>query len=144
VTVKTIENVPIELKVKSADLRKFFETGESVRVMAGTHAGETGVIVSIHEGHAVLSMDAATGAEELKILLSNLQAKKENTEHIKLRDYIQKSVLEIKYQAGELVQFGDKIGYVIHVYPDYLRVLTSKNAVENVKQSIINKKIFHK
>ena len=146
VRVRTIENVPLELKIKTCDISKFFETGEAVRVMQGTHAGETGLVVAIDGKHAVVSMDAATGAEELKILLSNLQAKKENTEHIKLRDYIRKSVLEIKYQAGDLVQFSsrEQVGLVIHVYPDYLRVVTASNTVENVKQSAVNKKIFHK
>jgi transcription elongation factor len=133
--IKTIENVPIELKVKANEVEKYFETGESVRIISGTHAGDTGIIASIIDNHAVVSMDASTGSEELKILLSNLQSKKESMDHIKLRDYIQKSVLEIKYQAGDLILYNnyESVGYIVHVYPDYLRVLSSKNVMQNVK-----------
>ena len=39
-------------------------------------------------------------SETLKILLSNLKAKTEDMEHVKLKDYIQKSVIENKFSAG--------------------------------------------
>lgn len=87
-TVKTIENVPIEIKLKAHEVEKYFENGESVKILHGTHSGETGVIMSSEGQHAILSMDVATGAEELRFLLSNLQSKKETQDHIKLKDYI--------------------------------------------------------
>jgi len=54
-------------------------------------------------------MDGGTGQEELKILLSNLKLKKEEMEHVKLRDYIQKSIIDIKYMAGELIMYDNNI-----------------------------------
>jgi transcription elongation factor len=104
VIVKSNDRVPFEVKVRAKDVLKYFETGESVRIIAGTHSGDSGIIAAINDKHAVVSMDAEKGSE-LKILLSNLKSKKEEMEHVKLKDYIQKSIVEIKYQAGDLILY---------------------------------------
>ena len=44
VVIKTLDKVPFELKVKQTEIIKFFEVGESVRVISGTHSGESGII----------------------------------------------------------------------------------------------------
>ena len=74
---------------------KYFEQGESVRIIAGSHAGDSGIIAAITDKHAVVSMDATKA--ELKILLSNLKSKKEEMDNCKLNNFVQKSVLQIKY-----------------------------------------------
>ena len=100
--------------MRQSEILKFFEVGESVRVISGTHTGESGIITQIEGKHAVLMMDSGAVASSqvdgvvadcLKILLSNLKAKTEDMEHVKLLNYIQKSVIENKYQAGEMVKF---------------------------------------
>jgi hypothetical protein len=35
------------IKVKADELQKFFEVGESVRILQGVHAGEPGVVIEI-------------------------------------------------------------------------------------------------
>jgi hypothetical protein len=40
----TQENFPIELKVKGKDAVKYFEAGESIRIIQGAHSGESGII----------------------------------------------------------------------------------------------------
>eukprot|EP00347_Sterkiella_histriomuscorum_P019259 403342330 len=165
ILIKTLDKVPYELKMKQSEVIKYFECGESVRVIAGTHSGESGIITAIEAKHAVVLMDGATTSENLKILLSNLKSKKEDMEHVKLRDYIQKSVIEIKYNAGEMIMYqsthcsqlstsssscvnasstvsGPSLGYIIQVNPDYLKVINSHNQVQMVKQASVTKKIF--
>ena len=128
----TSTDPPLSMKLPSLSLLKYFECGESVRIVSGTHSGESGLIAAITDKHAVVSMEGTKA--ELKILLSNLKSKKEES-CCRNDDYVQKSVLQIRYQAGELILFDNyqSIGLVLHVLPDFLRVLNSKNQVQNVK-----------
>jgi transcription antitermination factor NusG len=57
--------------VQTKHLQKFFEQGESVRIIAGLHAGGSGTITNvITDKYAVVSMDGTKA--ELRILLANL------------------------------------------------------------------------
>ena len=68
------EKFPVELKVKVKDTIKYFEVGESVRIIQGAHVGEAGIIADIiADKHAVITMEETNS--ELKILLSNLRSK---------------------------------------------------------------------
>ncbi len=87
--VKTLEKEPLTLKVWQADAMKYFEVGESVRVIAGIHSGGAGIVVALSDKHAVVAMEGTKS--ELKIMLSNLKAKKEQTEDVRLEDYISKT-----------------------------------------------------
>ena len=84
--VKTNDKVPLNLKVWSKDLQKYFETGESVMIISGLHSGGAGIITSIDEKHALVSMEGTKS--ELKILLSNLKVKGDDLDYVKLKDYI--------------------------------------------------------
>ena len=145
VLIRTLEKVPYELKAKSSDAAKYFECGESVRVIAGLHSGGSGVILALTGGHAVVSMDSSKS--ELKILQSNLKLKKnDEMEHVKFEDFIKKDALDIKYLAGDMILYTQQpqlsLGLVIHVHPDFMRVLNEKNIVVSVKQSEVTRKIF--
>ena len=72
---------------------------------------------------------------ELKILLSNMKANNEEMEHLKLEDFINKNTTQVKYMAGDLILYEgfQKLGFVLQVLPDFLRVLTTSNAVVDVK-----------
>lgn len=64
----------LNVKVDAGDCVKLFVVGEGVRIIAGMHAGESGIIASIlNQLHAVVILDE--GMTEIKILLSNLQKK---------------------------------------------------------------------
>lgn len=66
------------IKVKVDELQKFFEVGESVRILQGVHAGEPGVIIEIckpDRRHARLLMEHTRA--ELKVLITNLRKREE-------------------------------------------------------------------
>jgi len=52
--------VPVVIKDKAENMKKFFEVGESVRVLQGVHSGEGGLILEVlkpDETHALLLME---------------------------------------------------------------------------------------
>ena len=69
----TLDKVPIKIKVAAKELRKFFNTGESVRILQGVHAGEPGVVlaVSAEQTHANVLMENTKA--DLKVLVNNLR-----------------------------------------------------------------------
>lgn len=69
--VKTSCKTPLDLKVWVKDLQRHFDVGESVRVISGLHEGSSGIITSINDDHAHVSMEGNNQCE-LKILLNNL------------------------------------------------------------------------
>ena len=64
------EKVSFEIKVKTKDVFKYFEIGESVRVIAGSHSGDCGIIASITDKHAVVQMEDDQKSE-LNILMKS-------------------------------------------------------------------------
>jgi len=82
VLVKTLDQAALDLKVSQQDVIKYFEVGESVRVIHGIHSGGAGTIISISDKHAVVAMEGTKS--ELKIMLSNLKLKKEQSEDVRL------------------------------------------------------------
>ena len=88
-TVQTFDKIPVELRVYTKDLQKYFEIGEAVRIISGMHAGGSGIITSLKEKFAVISMDGTQA--ELRIVLANLKSKKEEMEHVKLNDFVAKA-----------------------------------------------------
>jgi preprotein translocase subunit YajC len=84
--IRTFDKVPIKIQVQTKDLQKYFENGESVRVISGFHAGGSGIITQISDKFAVVSMDGTK--QELKILLANLKSKRDEMEHLKFDDFI--------------------------------------------------------
>jgi hypothetical protein len=91
------------LKVWSKDLQKYFETGDNVRVISGTHTGGSGIITALKDKVAVVSMDGTKA--EFKILIGNLKCKGDDMEHIKMQDFISKSLDKVRYIAGDLIKY---------------------------------------
>lgn len=59
-SLMTEDKVPVLIKDKAENMKKFFEVGESVRVLQGQHSGEGGLVIEIlkpDETHALLLMD---------------------------------------------------------------------------------------
>lgn len=74
----TEDKVPVLIKDKAENMKKFFEVGESVRVLQGQHSGEGGLVIEIlkpDETHALLLMDNTK--QELRVLITNLRRKEE-------------------------------------------------------------------
>lgn len=145
VSIKTFERIPVQHKVKRKEVKKYFEVGESVRVIEGSHAGEGGIINAvINEKHALVIMSSSRS--EIKILLSNLMSKKEEMGDARIEACAKRSQNENRLSAGEMVLFDNhqSLGYIIHVYPDLLKVLTSKNQLVDLKTSHVNKKITYR
>lgn len=82
-TLKTLDKIPIAIKVHAKELVKFFKVGEGVRILQGCHAGEPGQVLEIAEmKHAVVLMESTK--TELKVLITNLRRKEEqdfNSKH---------------------------------------------------------------
>ena len=73
-TMKTLEKIPVPIKMSAQNLTKHFEIGDNVMVLQGVHSGELGVILDIiapELTHATVLMN--TSKTELKILTSNLK-----------------------------------------------------------------------
>ena len=66
------------------ELVKFFEVGESVRILQGCHAGEPGQILELvapDNKHAVVLMENTRA--ELKVVITNLRRKEEQDPNCK-------------------------------------------------------------
>jgi transcription antitermination factor NusG len=82
VMMKTLDSNPIEIKIFTKDLQKFFKTGEMVRIISGVHSGGSGSITAILDKHAIVAMEGTM--HEMKILMSNLQIKRDEMDHVRM------------------------------------------------------------
>jgi hypothetical protein len=65
--------------VPAVDLIKFFEVGESVRILQGIHSGAAGQVIELVEPelkHAMLLMENTRS--EVRVFVSNLRRKEDN------------------------------------------------------------------
>ena len=75
------DSKPFEVKVRSHLVKKCFNTGESVRIIQGNRAGESGIISTVlkdssgHDSHAVITMINGAAQNDLTILVNNLRLK---------------------------------------------------------------------
>ena len=143
------------IKVKGAELVKFFDIGESVRILQGVHSGEPGVVIDIcqpDKKHAVVLMEHTKA--ELKVLITNLRKREELDPNCKFtlsQFLIENSKNEVKtgmkqvsevFNAGDMVLFDNysTLGLILQVHLDSLKVLTQSNITEIVKLSAVSKK----
>jgi ribosomal protein L24 len=134
----------MNIKIWTKDLQKYFEKGEMVRIMSGVHAGGSGTITAILDKHAIIAMEGTR--HELKILISNLKIKRDEMDHCVKTDGLVKKTVSIKvsYSAGDLILFDNykSVGLVLEVLPNHLRVLNTRNEIQNVKLQEISSKHF--
>lgn len=151
----TEDKVPVLIKVKTEELQKFFEIGESVRVLQGIHAGEPGVVTEIclpDRKHALILMEHTRA--ELKVPMTNLRKREEldpNSKFTLSQFLIENSKNAIKtgmrqvsevYNAGDMVLFDNfsSVGLVLQVHTDSLKVLTDANQTQLIKLGQVSKK----
>ena len=128
--MKTIQSSPIELKVFTKDLQKFFKCGEMVRIISGVHSGDSGTITALIDKHAIIAMEGTM--HEMKILISNLQIKRDEMDHIKIDQIVKKTnSTQVSYYAGDMILFDNlkSVGLVLETLPSNLRVLNTRNEI---------------
>ncbi|GLJ49926.1 hypothetical protein SUGI_1061450 [Cryptomeria japonica] len=118
------------------ELCKFFETGDHVKVVSGTHEGTTGMIVKL-ERNNVLIIIADRTREDIKVFADNVvECKEEASGVIKLGEY----------QLHDFVQLDrNSFGVIISVENDGFQILKAvpeRTEVVGVKLRDIGRKIF--
>ncbi|CAK9231171.1 unnamed protein product [Sphagnum troendelagicum] len=125
------------LTFKDRQLRKFFKTGDHVKVIAGKHEGATGMIVKIK--NYVITLLSDTTREDIDVFSSNIVESSEITSGItKLGDY----------ELHDLVALDQStVGVIVRVEKDGFQILkgTPERAeVVPVKPRDIRRKLFEK
>jgi transcription elongation factor SPT5 len=125
------------LTFKDRQLRKFFKTGDHVKVIAGKHEGATGMIVKIQNN--VITLLSDTTREDIDVFSSNIVESSEITSGItKLGDY----------ELHDLVALDQStVGVIVRVEKDGFQILkgTPERAeVVPVKPRDIRRKVFDK
>ena len=127
-----------------------------MRVIQGRRAGESGVIGQLIKGtdgldsHAVLTLgmgEDGSSKTSLTIMINNLRIKKEvdpNTQGLSSEDLFMKNVNRVVYSAGELILFDNyrKVGLVLEVNPESLRVLDEANRFVHVRTQEVSRKVI--
>lgn len=151
----TEDKIPVMIKVRASELQKFFEIGESVRILQGVHAGEPGVVTEICQPdlrYALLLMEHTRA--ELKVPITNLRKREEldpNSKFTLSQFLIENSKNAIKtgmkqvsevFNAGDMVLFDNHatLGLVLQVHTDSLKVLTEHNKTQLIKLGQVSRK----
>ena len=129
--MRTLDSSAIEIKVFTKDLQKFFKNGEMVRIISGVHSGGSGTITAILDKHAIVAMEGTM--HEMKILMSNLQIKRDEMDHgVKIDQIVKKAnSIQVSYYAGDMILFDNlkSVGLVLETFPSHLRVLNTRNEI---------------
>ncbi|XP_051846962.1 transcription elongation factor SPT5-like [Antechinus flavipes] len=115
------------LQLPAGELRKHFEVGEHVRVLAGRYRGTTGFILKVEPNFVLLLSDL--GREELKVLRGDLRLCPDTAA---LED------VWGRHRWGEMVQLSPStVGVVVGLDADVLRVLDMQDQVVTVPRQAI-------
>ena len=151
-TVTSEEKKPIEISVRAHQVCKQFRIGEEVSIVQGRRAGESGKVTQLLEGklkhihtHAVLLVgDSGGDRTALTVNVANLSLKEvEATKEHSNEQYFKQVLDRVAYYPGELILFDNyrKLGLVLEVNPDSLRVLDQYNRCVHVRTVEISKKV---
>lgn len=146
VTFTTEEKKPVTIKVKGFQVRKCFKLGETVQIIQGNRAQESGIVTQLLQDglgldtHAVLSMNTDGSHSNLTVPINNIRIKTES-------DAVHQAQHSLKqaeqYVPGDLIQYDGhkKLGYVIQTGPDSVTVLNEFNSFDLVKVAEIQRKV---
>eukprot|EP00798_Chlamydomonas_sp_ICE-L_P024641 gene24641-10264_t len=121
------------------ELRKLFKVGDRVKVLAGQHTGETGLLLSIKEEACVMLSE--TTRQELKVFARDLTEAVGESTGIEVLG---------SYQLHDLVQLDQTTaGVIIRIDKDAARVLTGNGSLEQPELRIcrladMQRKVFTK
>lgn len=120
-----------ELTVVAADLRKVFAPGDHVRVVAGKHADETGLVIKL-EGDSVVLLSDQTKAD-VRVFANYL---------VKATDALTSTETGGMYDIKDLVQLNaSTVGVIVKADKDLYELLTSDGRLTTVKPSGIASKL---
>jgi transcription elongation factor SPT5 len=101
------------LTFKDRQLRKFFKTGDHVKVIAGKHEGATGMIVKIQND--VITLLSDTTREDIDVFSSNIVESSEITSGItKLGDYELHDLVALDQSTVGVIVRVEKDGFQVY------------------------------
>mmetsp|Transcript_4965 Transcript_4965/g.7511 ORF Transcript_4965/g.7511 Transcript_4965/m.7511 type:complete len:1186 (+) Transcript_4965:73-3630(+) len=118
------------IPLESGDLEKYFNVGDHVKVVAGRHEGETGLVIRVEGSIAIVFSDLSK--KEMKVLTSHIQECTEvSSGQIRLGDY----------ELHDLVQLTPQlVGIITKVDHDSFKVLDNNGELRTVKLTEIGRK----
>ncbi|XP_078489937.1 transcription elongation factor SPT5 isoform X4 [Ciona intestinalis] len=121
-------NDPLEFL--SHELRKHFNMGDHVKVIAGRYEGDTGLIVRVEPKMIVLFSDLTM--HELKVLPRDLQ----------LCSDVSSGVDSVgKFQFGDLVLMDSQVvGVIVRLEKEYFQVLSMHGKVKHMKHQAVTRR----
>lgn len=118
---------PLEFPLR--ELAKSFKEGDHVKVISGTHEGDTGLIVRVDENVIVLLSDLSRN--ELKVLPRDLQLCADMSSGV--------DSLGI-HQLGDLVKLEAlKVGVIVRLEKENFQILTNTGKIEYVPHQAVQK-----
>ncbi|XP_064385499.1 transcription elongation factor SPT5-like isoform X2 [Halichondria panicea] len=121
------EDLKDPLEFQARELRKYFVVGDHVKVVAGRHEAETGLVVRIEPNLAVLLSDLTYN--ELKVRPRDLQLCQETSSGVDSSGH---------YQLGDLVQLDQQtVGVIVRLEKEVFKVLTQHGKEVTVPQHAI-------
>ncbi|VDN00933.1 unnamed protein product [Thelazia callipaeda] len=124
------EDLKEPLTLNACELKKFFKTGDHVKVINGRYEGDTGLIVRVEDNLVILLSDLTM--HELKVLPRDVQLCADVTTGVD-------SLGQFQYQ--DLVMLDQQTaGVIVRIEREYLEVLNMHGKVVRVKPQAIHGK----
>ncbi|CAG2112451.1 unnamed protein product [Medioppia subpectinata] len=124
------EDLTDPLDFQAHELRKYFETGDYVKVIAGRYEGNTGLIVLVEDSQIVIVSDLTT--DELKVLPKDLQLCADMATGVDTLGH---------FQSGDLVQMdAQTVGVIVRLEKENFQVLNQNGKLVHVKHQAVSKK----
>lgn len=118
------------LVFKPSELRKYFKQGDHVKVLAGRYEGDTGLVVRVEPGRAVLVSDLTM--HELEVLPRDLQLCSDMATGVDSLGH---------FQWGDLVQLdAQTVGVIVRLEKESFHVLGVQGKVLEVKPQALSKR----
>uniref|UniRef100_A0A7N4PDB0 Transcription elongation factor SPT5 n=1 Tax=Sarcophilus harrisii TaxID=9305 RepID=A0A7N4PDB0_SARHA len=115
------------LQLPARELRKYFEVGEHVQVLAGRYRGTTGFVLKVEPSFVLLLSDL--GREELKVLPRDLRL---------CPDTAAPEDVWGRHRWGEMVQLSPStVGVIVGLDADALQVLDMEDRVVTMRRQAV-------
>ncbi|CAL1263967.1 unnamed protein product [Larinioides sclopetarius] len=124
------EDLKDPLEFQAHELKKYFEIGDHVKVIAGTYEGDTGLIVRV-ENNVVLMFSDLT-MHELKVLPQDLQLCSEMATGVDSMG---------QFNWGDLVFLDSQnVGVIVRLEKEYFHILNMHGNVMKVKSQSVKRR----
>lgn len=119
------------IRIVDTSLRKHFQAGDHVKVVAGQYTGETGLVLKLEGNIAIIHTDSTM--QELRLLSQDIQQTSEVTSGMTTLG---------GYDLHDLVQLeAMKAGVIIKVEREGFKILTNEDCVETVLLAAVKRKL---